>query len=344
MRITHGLLLKNAKQWVMERQATDRSLVCAYLSGSLADSDDAEDALIGGAGDVDVVCVHNSLNPPDRELVRLTDRIHLDIWPVSQSAYEDPKLLRMNPWLGHDLIRKPPVLFDKNHWFDFVLAGAFSKYDQPENVALRAMYFLNTARERLQAMAFGEVAPHAWLSAYLQTLSDGANMLAVMADGPLSTRRLLSTFPARAAELGIPQWTGRLIEAFSRGVPEGDTLAQWIRQWDDLFDSQVETTSIPPDLDPLKIPYYRHAMETFAPSAPMSALWILLFTLGQRLSISKETTPPPIIEMLQAVGLGEETREEREESLEALIDDAEGVLEDWAKNRGLPELVSLTNS
>lgn len=344
MRITHGLLLKNAKQWVMERQATDRSLVCAYLSGSLADSDDAEDALIGGTGDVDIVCVHNSLNPPDRELVRLTDRIHLDIWPVSQSAYEDPKLLRMNPWLGHDLIRKPPVLFDKNHWFDFVLAGAFSKYDHPENVALRAMYFLNTARERLQAMAFSEVAAHKWLSAYLQTLSDGANLLAVMSDGPLSTRRLLLAFPARAADLGIPQWTGRLIEAFSRGVPESDTLAQWIRQWDELFDRQVKTTGMPPDLDPLKIPYYRQAMESFAPSAPMSALWILLFTLGQHLAISTETTPPPVIEILQSVGLGEDTREEREESLEALIDDAEEVLEEWAQNRGLPELVLLTNS
>ena len=344
MRITHGLLLKNAKQWVMERQAADHSLVCAYLSGSLADSDDAEDALIGGAGDVDVVCVHNSLNPPDRELVRLTDRIHLDIWPVAQSAYEDPKQLRMNPWIGHDLFRKPPVLFDKNHWFDFVLAGAFSKYDQPENVVLRALYFLNNARERLQAMAFGEVAPQAWLSAYLQSLSDGANLLAVIADGPLSTRRLLLAFPARAADLEIPQWTGCLIEAFSRGVPESDTLAQWIRQWDEVFNRQAEPTGMPPDLDPLKIPYYRQAMETFAPSAPMSALWILLFTLGQRLAISSETTPPSVVEMLQSVGLGEETREEREESLEALIDDAEEVLEEWAKNRGLPALVSLTNS
>jgi hypothetical protein len=344
MRITHGLLLKNAKQWVMERQAADRSLVCAYLSGSLADSDDAEDALIGGAGDVDVVCVHNSLNPPDRELVRLTDRIHLDIWPVSQSAYEDPKQLRMNPWIGHDLFRKPPVLFDKNHWFDFVLAGAFSNYHQPENVVLRAMYFLNNARERLQSMAFGEVAPAAWLSTYLQTLSDGANLLAVLSDGPLGTRRLLLAFPSRAADLAIPQWTGRLIEAFSRGVPEGDTLAQWIQQWDELFALRTETTSMPPDLDPLKIPYYRHAMESFAPSAPMSALWILLFTFGQRLAINTEPAPPPVREMLQAVGLGEETRQEREESLEALIDDAEEVLEDWAKNRGLPELVSLTNS
>jgi hypothetical protein len=344
MRITHGLLLKNAKQWVMERQAADRSLVCAYLSGSLADSDDAEDALIGGAGDVDVVCVHNSLNPPDRELVRLTDRIHLDIWPVSQSAYEDPKQLRMNPWIGHDLFRKPPVLFDKNHWFDFVLAGAFSKYHQPENVVLRAMYFLNNARERLQSMAFGEVAPAAWLSTYLQTLSDGANLLAVLSDGPLGTRRLLLAFPSRAADLAIPQWTGRLIEAFSRGVPEGDTLVQWIRQWDELFALRTETTSMPPDLDPLKIPYFRHAMEALAPTAPMSTLWMLLFTLGQRLAINTEPAPLPVREMLQSVGLWEETRQEREESLEALIDDAEEVLEEWAKNRGLPALISLTNS
>lgn len=344
MRITHGLLLKNARQWVMERQAADRSLVCAYLSGSLADSDAAEDALIGGAGDVDVVCVYNSLNPPDRELVRLTDRIHLDIWTVSQSAYEDPKHLRMNPWLGHDLIRKPPVFFDKNHWFDFVLAGAFSKYNQPENVALRAMYFLNAARERLQAMTFGEVAPQRWLSTYLQTLSDGANLLAVISGGPLSTRRLLQAFPVRAAGLGLPEWTGRLIEAFSRGVPESDTLAQWVRQWDAFFDRQVETTSMPPNLNPLKLPYYRQAMESLAPTAPMSSLWILLFTLGQQLAINPEVTPPQVTEILQAVGLGEEMRAEREESLEALIDDAEEVLEAWAKNRGLPELVSLPNS
>ena len=347
MRITHKLLLQNAKQLVTERQAQDRSLVCAYLSGSLAATDDIDTALIGGAGDIDLVFVHSYLDQPYRELIPLTKDLHHDIWHVEQSTYDDPKQLRGNPWIGHDLFSKPQVFFDKSHWFDFVLAGAFSKYNLPENVVLRGMHFLSDARKALQTMAFSEQTHAEWLLTYLQALSDSANALAILSGGPLSLRRLVLDFPARAAALDAPEWTGRLIETFSNGVPEMEQYDAWLDEWKQHFSavSEDEPKGFPIELSPIRTNYYLNAMGFLRETAPMAGIWIMirtfalyLSTVNDNLSTNAAENSP---EYLASLGLAPEDMEVRSETLESFVDDCEELLERWATDRGMPTLAEI---
>lgn len=346
MRITHKLLLQNARQLVSDRRASDRSLLCAYLSGSFAACDDVEEALLGGAGDIDLVFVHNYIDRPYRELIPLTDALHYDIWHVTQSAYDDPKQLRGNPWIGHDLFSKPQVFYNHNHWFDFVLAGAFSKYNQPENVALRGIHFINRARQGLQTIAFHEQAHPDWLITYLNALSDSANALAILTGGPISMRRLVLEFPARAGALREPAWTGRLIEAFSRGVPAEEQLESWLVEWKRHF-SQAPADG-PVDLSPVRTRYYLNAMNDLRQNAPMAAVWILIYTFALYLStVSAELStgsPNPAPAYLETLGLAPQDMAERSQQLEKFVDDCEETLEQWATHLGLPSLAELTNS
>ena len=345
MRITHKLLLQNAKQLVIERQTQDRSLVCAYLSGSLAATEEMDQALIGGAGDIDLVFVHSYLDQPYRELVPLTKDLHHDIWHVVQATYDDPKQLRGNPWIGHDLFSKPTVFLDKNHWFDFVLAGAFSKYTLPENIIQRSMHFLRTAQAGLRTMTFNEQSLAEWLILYLKSLSAAANALAVLTGGPISMRRLLLDFPARAAALEAPEWTGRLIEAYSQGVPTAEQLEQWIDLWKECF--SATPNNVPVELSPIRTNYYLKAMESLKETQPMAGIWIMLKTLALYFStVSTDLSTGAKEEQTQyltALGLAPQNVAGRIENLENFIDDCEETLEQWAVNRGLPSLAELTN-
>ncbi len=343
MRITHKLLVQNAKQLVIERQAQDRSLVCAYLSGSLSATEEIDTVLIGGAGDIDLVFVHSYLDQPYRELIPLNKDLHHDIWHVAQSIYDDPKQLRGNPWIGHDLFSKPVVFYDKHHWFDFVLAGAFSKYNQPENVVQRGVHFLGRARKALQTMAFSEQTHADWLLTYLQALSDSANALAILSGGPISLRRMLLDFPERAAALDASAWTGRLIESFSRGVPTMEQLDAWLAEWKKHFAAVPEDGPI--ELSPIRTNYYLKAMQELRESLPMAAVWILIHTFALYLSTVNDQLSTPALDnpavYLAELGLSPADVAVRSETLEALVDDCEETLERWATDRGLPTLAEI---
>jgi hypothetical protein len=333
-------LLQNAKQLVIERQSQDHSLVCAYLSGSLAASEDVEQALIGGAGDIDLVFVHSYLDQPYRELIPLTKDLHHDIWHVAQSLYDDPKQLRGNPWIGHDLFSKPQVFLDKNHWFDFVLAGAFSKYNLPENVVLRCLHFITAARKGLQTIAFSQQTHAEWLITYLQALSDSTNALALLNGGPLGMRRMILDLPARAAALDAPQWTSRLIEAYSNGVPGAAQLEDWMAEWKTHFSAVPKDGPI--ELSPIRTNYYLKAMETLRETQPMASVWIMLRTLALYLStVSADLSTPGKAgqtQYLAALDLAPENAAERSENLENFVDDCEETLEQWAIAMGVPFL------
>jgi len=75
MRITREALMKVVRDTVTQRLRTDRSIVSIYLTGSLLE----EEYLLGGAADIDLVIVHNDYPGPEREIVPLTDTVHLDI-------------------------------------------------------------------------------------------------------------------------------------------------------------------------------------------------------------------------------------------------------------------------
>ena len=115
MRITQGTLLKNAKNEAADRLRRDRHLVCIYLTGSMT----TDSPLLGGATDIDLVIIHSSEPEQEREIVRVTDEVHLDIAHYPQMLFRDTRRLRVDPWLGSYLCLDPLVLHDSGHWFDF---------------------------------------------------------------------------------------------------------------------------------------------------------------------------------------------------------------------------------
>src|SRR5512143_1211564 len=96
MRINRETLLNLASDTVARHAREDRGILSAYLCGSLL----GEDYLLGGAADIDLVFIHMDAFPQAREIVRLTDEIHLDIAHLSQKDFREPRRLRLHPWLG----------------------------------------------------------------------------------------------------------------------------------------------------------------------------------------------------------------------------------------------------
>ncbi|MFN7037533.1 MAG: hypothetical protein ACK4SN_14335, partial [Bellilinea sp.] len=114
MRITLEALHKAARESAERYARRDRSLVCIYLTGSLL----GDEPLLGGTTDIDLIFVHTTLPPYGREIVRLTDEIHLDIAHLPQSVFQQPRRLRADTWIGSFLCANPIPLHDLGHWFE----------------------------------------------------------------------------------------------------------------------------------------------------------------------------------------------------------------------------------
>ena len=130
MRITRALLHKLARDNAEKIVRRNRELVCIYLTGSLLEAE----PLLGGTTDIDLIVVHNSQPAYPREMVHLSDEVHLDIAHLSIDSFRQPRSLRTDPWLGSFLNANPTLLHDTQHWFEFTQASAGAQFDQPENV------------------------------------------------------------------------------------------------------------------------------------------------------------------------------------------------------------------
>jgi hypothetical protein len=330
MRINPSIMTQNARQLVRERTAQDRSIVCVYLAGSLLD----EDNRLGGAGDIDLVFVHAYPNgAPRRELLRLSDEVHFDLLHRAQSEYSDPRALRRQPWLGCDLWRKPTVFFEQNHWFDFVLAGAFSQFDSPENSLWRARAALQNAR-RQQMAAYQEQDAARQRLRCLRAVEEGANALALLESTPLGTRRLLLDFPQRAAALDAPQWTAQLIGQFSQELPARETLAGWIDPWRAAYRALQQP---PLELHPLKENYYAQAAAALVEETPAAALWILLRTWAALDLPGPQPAESAAAyeQLLHTTGLADADLEARFDGLDAWLDGIAETMDELSSAVGL---------
>ena len=76
MRVTRQSLVRIAKETTQERVYNDRTIVAAYLTGSLVGE---ADPMLGGTADIDLVLVHDGPPSLTRQIVKLTPDFHLDI-------------------------------------------------------------------------------------------------------------------------------------------------------------------------------------------------------------------------------------------------------------------------
>ncbi|MBE0699265.1 MAG: hypothetical protein IH586_20270, partial [Anaerolineaceae bacterium] len=245
MRITRDTLLKLARNTAAERIYQDRQLVCIYLTGSLL----MDEPLLGGATDIDLICVHNVRPDQNREIVRATKEIHLDITHYDQAIFQNPRHLRLDPWIGSFLCKDPICLHDIGHWFEFTQAGVYAQFKRPENVIQRARPFAAQARQiwfQLQDKP-SDANPQA-LQNYLKALERAANSVAMLVGTPLTERRFMLQFPARVEALERPGLSAGLADLYTADLPSEETWQLWLEQWESCLKAVGKLENVPPHL------------------------------------------------------------------------------------------------
>lgn len=330
MRITRETLLKIARDTVAQRTRGNHAIVGVYLRGSLL----GERFLLGGTTDIDLVFIHESQPVQPREIVRLTDAVHLDIEHHSRHDYANLRELRVHPWLGSTLFYCQ-ILHDPQHFIDFIQASVRGQYNTPEHIWQRSYPQWMRARQNWLALQMSPPENAVMrMRAYLDLLQDAADALLSLNGGLLSTRRLLLDLPARMQSLGQSQLTGKIFSLLGASEFRVQNFDVWLPKWMAVF--QSASTNL--ELHPARLHYYWSAIqEILAGPQPLAVLWILLRTWTDAVSGSVVATT--VLEGWQEVcswlKLDESTWETRLDQMDTLLDEVETFLERWAKQNGL---------
>ncbi len=339
MRITRETLLKIARDTSAERVRINRRIICVYLTGSLLN----EEPLLGGTGDIDLFIIHDSQPAAEREVVRLSDEIHLDIAHLSQDAFLHPRQLRTHPWISPFIVSHPQVYHDSQHWFEFAQAAITSQFNQPDNVVQRGRQLAEAARQFwLDTSADSRLAP-AQVWNFLKALEDAANAIATLTGSPLTERRFWLEFPSRTLTLGRPALSERLLELFTPQPVSDEDWLGWQPAWKDVLQAAGLAPDCPPHLLPSRHPYYLRAAAKLRETHPAAALWILLRTwtrsaclLAGRQAAGWDSSPQRTawLAALQTLGLDEAGFTVRLEALDGYLDAVEETLDDYASQMG----------
>lgn len=334
MRITRDLLLNTAKDTVKRQTYGGHDLVSAYLTGSLI----YDQPLLGGITDIDLVYIHSVDIPCHREIVPITEEIHLDIAHYPQSMFSQPRDLRSNAWLGSFLCHDPIMLYDTSHWFEYTQAGVAAQFFLPSNIIKRVKFFSERARSswlQLQ-MKTGEFTAETRLE-YLRILKDAANAIACLTSVPLTERRFLIDFPERAISLNMPGLAGGFVDLIVPSEAVEPDWENWLENWKASYDALLKQPDVPLGLSNGRLPYYEKAIIELAGTRQEAALWIMLWTWTLIANLlpagSNEISAYENFSSLMALDGGNFS--ERISSLDTYLDTVEEAIENWAYQSGL---------
>jgi hypothetical protein len=335
MRITRELLHKFAQQTVNARLRSEPDIHAAYMIGSII----RDNPLLGGTADIDLVLVHKYSVPADRECVSITPDVSLDIFHKVREDYTDHRAFRQDPWMGYPLTHYNIILYDSNHWLEFIQSSVNAEFHRPDNVLARVRKFSTKARDQWFSL-FQQPSntQEAWLDHYLITLSLAANSVSGLIGPPLTRRRFLQTFEERVEDLGVPKILAGLYGLLGFSDAQNEKLLTWIDAFKEDLTYLSEKSVPPAHLVPCRYSYYTSGIEALAKSdAPAQAIWPLLRTwLDVRLALDK---PAPNTDtwnsLLSSLNLSEEHFEDKSEALDAYLDSVEIVIETWEDTYGI---------
>jgi hypothetical protein len=335
MRITRELLHRIAEDTVGEHAEKDPTIIAAYLHGTVLEG---EDPVLGGAADIDLVFIHEKYDQ-EREIIRMTEDVHLDIEHHSKEMYQPAKELRTRPWLGNTMF-SCKALYDPEHFIDFTQAGVRGLFFHYENVLARAEELMNRARATWlyfhnRQTAFGPDQ----VMAYLQALEDAANAVASLFGPPLGGRRFLSHFRDLTEHISRPEMYPKLIQLLSgdevqvwqRNVEE---IKTWMFEWQDDLKRLNQGYSVPAVLNIHRLAYYMRAYEAMLGSdQPETALWPMLHTW----TLMVQTMPSQSggwQVVCERTGLMGEGFQAHLDGLDDFLDKVEVLVENWEPDGG----------
>lgn len=332
MRINRDTLLKVARETVSQRARTDRGLIAAYLCGSLLE----DDYLLGGAADIDLVFIHTDMIPSEREVVHLTDDVHLDIAHHLHRDYRQARNLRVHPWLGPTLYTCL-ILYDPQHLLDFIQATVRGQFSRSDYVMQRAGKQAEHARQMW--VSFHEEKPDPGpmeLATYLRAIEHAVNAVALLSGAPLTERHFLLKFPERAEAIGRPGLYPGLLGLLGAPNTSAEVLKSWLPAWQAAYGA-LPASAEPSRLHPVRRSYYERAIRSMIEGGQaQNALWSLERTWT---SIAGQLPQDAGVQngwqaAFQALGLLGPAFQERVEAMDGYLDQVEEILDQWAQANG----------
>jgi hypothetical protein len=331
MRITRETLIRIAKETAQKRALSDRGLVAVYMTGSLL----TEDPFIGGSTDIDLVLIHAERPKLRREILPVTPEVHLDIIHACRSDYDNPKELRLHPTLGPELYN-PLWLYETQHFLEFVQAAVRTRFHDPANVLARARRNSQEARQLWLGMQANLPAGPDGLIQYLLAVGLAADAIAILDGSPLTERRFLLQFPARAVAAGRPDLATRLPGLLGAPRADASTLGELLPEWEKAFTDAASRPRVHESIAPPRLAYYKLAFTSMlAGQLPQAVVWPLIHTwtlAAQSQPLARHAKWMAFCELL---GLSEAAFDERMDELDHFLDEIEELLDGMATSQGL---------
>ncbi len=341
MRVTRESLIRIAKETAQERAYNDRSIIAAYLTGSLVASE--IDPMLGGTADIDVIFVHAEEPKHRREFVKLTPDFHLDISHRAKAEFKRPRELRLDPWLGWEMY-DPMLLYEREKFFEFIQAGlrAGFEFNAPAPALQRSRLLLSQARGIWRDLleVTDTVAPKD-VDHYMKSLYYAVNAVAELSGPPLQERRLMLEFLGRAETAQRPGMSAGLVGLLGASGLDPALIDEWVSDWKLAFQAAAENGRVDPRIHPARLNYYEKAIKAMlAGETPYAALWPLLQTWALAIDVLPEHMNAWKSASAQ-LGFTPGRFEEHVNGLDQYLDEVEILLDELATQHGLETSTSI---
>jgi hypothetical protein len=332
MRITPDLLLKLANDYIAQCSKTERGILAVYLQGSLL----RDNLTIGGTTDIDLFFLHTDISQEEREFVRITDEIHMDISHHPVSLYRRPKELRSHTWLGPG-IEGCKILYDPQHFLDFTQASVRGQFRRSDQVLRRVRPQAEHARQIWLAFQSEKPqgSPHDVLD-YLRALDHAANAIASLSGSPLTERRFLIDFPERAGAVKHAGLYAGLLGLLGAPLVDAPKVRAWLPDWQAAYEAAAQNQVLQ-RIHPVRLNYYLKAFESLLDSERFQVvLWPLWRTWTQIVDTLPEQDEylPAWQKAGESLGMLADGFQERISALDAFLDLVDETIENWARENG----------
>lgn len=337
MKVTREKLIRLGENFLKQRSAKDRSIQCAYLTGSILD----EDPFIHETTDMDIIMVHSGEMQAYREIAPVSGDVTLDIYHYPTGYFSNTRNLRVDPWLGSSLCFDPIVLFGKGHWFEFILASTESTFFIPENVIERSKVFLTQAHKyyadmRRLAATGNEVS---YVFRYLLSIENAVNAVACLGNKPITMRRFIDDMKDRCDELEnavIPAQVYRMVQGGAMSSYE--TYARAWKFYLEYFSGYTRPDFFN-EYSAARLPYYTDAAEYYWRTHLPSGIWVMLYSWTQVMNAMQIEQNEYYHQLADDLQMSPDYAERRLQDVDRLLDFCEDAIEKWSRAKGVdPQL------